>query len=83
MTSRSRAVVELVLAAAAIVGALISAASVKGVVNNAPITEGEPATTSVVYHAPPLVLALLLLTIAGVLVVVGVARWRRPQTHTP
>lgn len=83
MTSRRRAVLELVLAVAATVGALVSVTNVRSVVNNPPITEGEPATTSMMYHAPPLVLALLLVTVAGVLVVIGVARWRRPQTHTP
>ncbi|MGB3482423.1 MAG: hypothetical protein WBB07_09445 [Mycobacterium sp.] len=83
MRDRQRAVVELVLAVAAVVGAAISAANVRAVVDVAPIVDGEPATRSVAYHAPPLVLTLLLVTIAGVLIVVGVARWRRSQTHTP
>ncbi|MDF2826110.1 MAG: rane protein [Mycobacterium sp.] len=83
MTMRRRAALELVLAVAAVVGAMFSAAHVRAVVDVAPIAEGEPATTSVVFHAPPLVLTLLLVTVAGVLVVIGVARWRRSQTHTP
>lgn len=83
MTQRRRAAVELILALAAVVGAAFSAANVREIVDVAPITAGEPPTTSWVYHAPPLVLALLLVTVAGVLVVLGVARWRRSQTHTP
>ena len=43
----------------------------------APVLEGEPSTTSVVYYAPLLTLSLLLVTVAGVLAVVGVARLRR------
>ena len=43
----------------------------------APVLDGEPQTTSVVYSPPLLVLSLLLATVAGVLVVVGIARLRR------
>ena len=43
----------------------------------APVIDGEPATTSVVYDAPLLTLALLLATVAGVLVVLGIANLRR------
>ena len=45
----------------------------------APVLDGEPQTTSVVYSPPLLVLSLLLATIAGVLAVLGVARLRRGQ----
>ncbi|BBY87192.1 hypothetical protein [Mycolicibacterium tokaiense] len=83
MTQRRRALLELVLAVTALVGVVLSAVNVRQVVDVAPIAEGEPATTSVLYHAPPLVLALLLATVAGVLLVLAIARWRRPQTHTP
>ena len=53
-----------------------------------PITDGEPATVSVVYHPPLMVLAWLLATTAGVLAVLGVAGLRRRRerpldTHTP
>ncbi|SGK94914.1 transmembrane protein [Mycobacterium tuberculosis] len=40
---------------------------------------GQPVTLSVVYHPQPLVLTLLLATIAGVLSVVGTARLRRAR----
>lgn len=83
MTAKRRALIEVALAVAAVVGAVVSAANVRAVVAVAPITEGEPATTSVAWHAPPLVLALLLVTIAGILTVIGITRWRRSQTHTP
>jgi len=43
----------------------------------APVLDGEPQTTSVVYSPPLLVLSLFLATVAGVLVVVGIARLRR------
>ena len=43
----------------------------------APILDGEPATTSVVYNPPMLVLTLMLATVAGMLAVDGVARLRR------
>ncbi|CAN5576787.1 hypothetical protein BH10ACT9_BH10ACT9_54880 [soil metagenome] len=77
MSAPRRTVVELVLAAVAFVGAIVSAASVRAVVDVAPIVEGEPSTTSVVYRAPLVSLTLLLVTVAGVLIVLGVARWRR------
>lgn len=41
--------------------------------------DGQPVTLSVVYHPQPLVLTLLLATIAGVLSVVGTARLRRAR----
>jgi hypothetical protein len=43
----------------------------------APVADGQPATMSVVYDPQQLVLTLLLATVAGVLVVVGVTRLRR------
>ena len=42
----------------------------------APVLDGEPMTTSVVYSPPLLVLSLFLATVAGVLAVLGVARLR-------
>ena len=77
MSAGRRAVIELVLAAVALVGAALSASSVSDVVTVAPIIAGEPATTSVVFRAPWLSLTLLLVTAAGVLIVLAVARWRR------
>jgi hypothetical protein len=40
----------------------------------APVLEGEPKTTSLEYSAPLLVLSLILATVAGVLIVIGIAR---------
>ena len=48
-------------------------AGVHRVVDVAPIADGQPATTSVVYHAPMLLLTLGLATAAGVLLVLGIA----------
>lgn len=76
MTSR-RAVVELMAACAAAAGCALSWLNVRSTVSVAPITDGEPSTTSVVYDPPLLLLTLLLATVAGVLAVVGAARLRR------
>ena len=79
MTGRRRAVLELVLAVAAAVGCVASWVRAESTVVIAPIANGEPSTTSVVYYAPLLFLAFVLGTLAGVLAVVGVARWRRSR----
>ena len=79
MTGRRRAVLELVLAVAAAVGGVASWVRAESTVVIAPIANGEPSTTSVVYSAPLLFLAFVLGTLAGVLAVVGVARWRRSR----
>jgi hypothetical protein len=72
-----RAVIALVLAFAAAVGCVLSWLAGVTTVEVPPIIEGEPMTSSVVYSAPLLSLALLLATVAGVLAVLGVARLRR------
>jgi hypothetical protein len=77
VTGRRRAVLELVLAVAAAVGCVASWVRAESTVVVAPIANGEPSTTSVVYSAPLLFLTFVLGTLAGVLAVVGVARWRR------
>ena len=79
MTGRRRAVLELVLAVAAAVGCVASWVRAESTVVIAPIANGEPSTTSVVYSAPLLFLAFVLGTLAGVLAVVAVARWRRSR----
>jgi hypothetical protein len=79
VTGRRRAVLELVLAVAAAVGCVASWVRAESTVVIAPIANGEPSTTSVVYYAPLLFLAFVLGTLAGVLAVVGVARWRRSR----
>lgn len=77
MSSRRRAVLELVLAVAAAVGCVVSWLQSRSTVVVAPIAHGEPTTTSIAVYAPLLVLALVLATLAGVLTVVGAARLRQ------
>jgi hypothetical protein len=77
VTGRRRAVFELVLAVAAAVGCVASWVRAQSTVVIPPIADGEPSTTSVEYYAPLLFLAFVLGTLAGVLAVVGVARWHR------
>lgn len=77
MTARTRAVAELGLACAAVLGCALSWAQARSSVPVAPVTDGEPATTSVIYDPPLLLLTLLLATAAGVLAVVGIVRLRR------
>ena len=45
----------------------------------APVADGQPSTTSLVYDPQQLLLTMLLVTVAGVLLVVGVARLRRSR----
>ena len=75
----ARAIIEVVLAGAAAVGCAVSWAEVRYPVLVAPVTDGEPATVSMAYHPPMLLLAWVLATAAGVLAVVGVARLRRAR----
>ncbi len=83
----ARHIVQLVLAVLAAVGAVLVWLSVTSVVDVAPVAEGQPATVSVVYDPPLMMLTWLLATAAGVLTVLGVAglrRSRRPlDTYTP
>ena len=83
----ARHIVQLVLAVLAAVGAALVRLSVTSVVHVAPVAEGPPATVSVVYDPPLMMLTWLLATAAGVLTVLGVAglrRSRRPlDTYTP
>ena len=72
-----RARIELLVAVLAAVGCVVSWLAASSTVAVAPVLEGEPKTTSVVYSAPLLVLSLLLATVAGVLAVVGISRLRR------
>jgi hypothetical protein len=79
VTARSRAVVELSLAAAAAVGCAVSWSQTRSTVPVAPVADGQPVTMSVSYDPPLLLLSLLLATVAGVLAVVGTARLRRAR----
>lgn len=74
---KPRAAVEPIVVAAAAVGCVLSWLAARSTVEVAPVLPGEPATTSVAYSAPLLVLSLLLAILAGVLAVRIVARWRR------
>src|SRR6476620_2479959 len=77
MTAPNRGVLQLILAVLAAAGCAWSWAGAQSVVEVAPVIDGEPTTTSVVYDAPLLTLALLLAAVAGVLVVLAVANLRR------
>jgi hypothetical protein len=77
MRSSRRAAIELLLALAAAAGCVLSWLAASSTVVVAPVLEGEPKTTSVVYSAPLVVLSLMLATAAGVLAVVAVATLRR------
>ncbi|KUI36294.1 hypothetical protein AU195_05765 [Mycobacterium sp. IS-1496] len=77
MSARTRALLEVVSGAAAVLGCIASWAAASRPATAAPVVPGEPETVVTVYSAPLLVLALLLATVAGVLIVVGVARLRR------
>ncbi len=77
MTARRRATLELLVAVVAAAGCVLSWLAAQSTVAVAPVIEGEPMTTSVVYSAPLLVVSLMLATVAGVLAVLGVARLRR------
>jgi len=68
-----RHVVQLVLAVLAAAGAVWSWSQVRSIVDVAPVTDGQPATTSVLYDPPLMVLTMVLATAAGVLLVLGVA----------
>ncbi len=69
--------VQLPLSALAALGAVLCALRVRSWVDVPPVTEGQPATVSVVYDPPLMVLTWLLATVAGVLAVLGVAALRR------
>ncbi|WP_313673337.1 hypothetical protein [Mycolicibacterium sp.] len=72
-----RHVVQLVLAAVAAAGAVLCWLNVTSLVDVPPVTDGQPATVSVVYNPPLMFLVWLLATTAGVLAVLGVAGLRR------
>jgi hypothetical protein len=72
-----RARIELVLAVAAAAGCVLSWLAASSTVEVAPVLDGQPMTTSIVYNPPLLVLSFFLATAAGVLAVAGIARLRR------
>ncbi|MGH3633025.1 hypothetical protein [Mycobacterium sp.] len=82
MKAHRRAAVELGLACAAVLGCALAWSGVRSTVSVAPVTDGQPATTSVAYDPPLLLVTLLLATVVGVLAVVGAARLRRSVTQS-
>ena len=83
MIARYRALIELGLAFSRWPRACVTWAHARHTVTVAPIADGQPVTMSLVYHPQLLLLTLVLLTIAGVLAVVGVARLWRLRSSTP
>ena len=81
---RWRAVLELLLAVAAAVGCGFCWVAAQSQVVIPPVADGEPTTTSITYNPSLLGLAMVLATIAGVLLIVGVARMARrsPNLHS-
>jgi hypothetical protein len=72
-----RVVLEVVLAAVASAACVASSLASRSTVVNPPVSDGEPATASVSYYPPLVMLAFLLLALAGSMWVVAIARWRR------
>ena len=79
MSAGFRAVVQLVLACAAALGCALAWSQVRSYELVEPVLDGQPATRSVVYYPPTLLLTLVLASAAGVLMVVGVANVRRAR----
>jgi hypothetical protein len=77
MIARFRSLVELALAGAALVGAGVTWVNARHTVRVAPVADGQPFTTSLVYSPQLLLLTMVLVTTAGVLAVVGIARLLR------
>jgi hypothetical protein len=71
--------VELGVAFAALAGAGVSWSHACYTTGVAPVADGQPPTTSLVYDPHQLLLTMLLATLTGVLVVIGAARLRRSR----
>ncbi len=78
-TGRIVAAGALVVAVLAAVGSVLSWLAASSIADVAPVIPGEPVKTSVLYDPSFITLSLLLAALAGVLAVVGTARWRRAQ----
>jgi hypothetical protein len=77
MTGKFRAIIELAVAAVAAVGCVLSWFAASYTVAVAPVLPTEPSQSAVVYDPWWMIIAFLLAMLAGVLAVIGVARWRR------
>jgi len=76
-----RHTVQLVMGVVAIAAAVLCWLQVTSLVDVPPVTEGQPATVSVVYDPPLMMLSWLLATVGGVLAVLGAAGLRRDRNH--
>lgn len=76
-----RHTVQLVMGAVAIAAAVLCWLQVTSLVDVPPVTEGQPATVSVIYDPPLMMLSWLLATVGGVLAVLGAAGLRRDRDH--
>ena len=76
MKNRTLAILQLVLAAAAAAGGVLTWLAAGSVEVVAPILVGEPQRSTVVYAPGMIALALILATVAGVLAVAGLVRLR-------
>jgi hypothetical protein len=77
VTGRTRAIVELGVAAAAAIGTVWCWLAARAAVVTAPVLPTEPSKISMVYSPSMIALAFLLAMVAGVLAVIGIARLRR------
>nr|WP_254902215.1 hypothetical protein [Mycobacterium simiae] len=71
------------LAGVALVGVGVCWLHARHTVAVAPVTDGQPSTTALVYNPQLLLLAMLLAMTAAVLAVLGTARLRRARAATP
>ena len=76
-----RHTVQLVMGVVAIAAAVLGWLQVTSLVDVPPVTEGQPATVSVVYDPPLMMLSWLLATVGGVLAVLGAAGLRHEGNH--
>ena len=76
-----RHIVQLVAGVVAIAAAVLCWLQVTSLVDVPPVTEGQPASVSVVYDPPLMILSWLLATVGGVLVVLGGAGLRRDRNR--
>ncbi|HYO01079.1 MAG TPA: hypothetical protein VET27_03880 [Mycobacterium sp.] len=76
---KTRATVELVLAALAAAGCVVSWLAARSAGVAAPVIPSEPSMPTVTYDPSLIVLAVLLATVAGVLAVLGVTELRRGE----
>ncbi len=74
---KTGAVVELVLAALALAGCVVSWLAARSAAVAAPVIASEPSMPTVTYDPALISLAVTLLTVAGVLAVLGVTVLRR------